>query len=138
MESSKTEQARKIHKQEIDKSLLENENRQRSVEQRRKEAASVSALQDKTEELRADVAGKSSTLAEAEALVDTAISQNQVDNDEISGIEKELQAAHILTARRDRDRARNSLGEADELEAVAAAGREEAQKIRMRWPTRSS
>ena len=130
LESSKTEQARKIHKQEIDKSLLENENRQRSVEQRRKEAASVSALQDKTEELRADVAGKSSTLAEAEALVDTAISQNQVDNDEISGIEKELQAAHILTARRDRDRARNSLGEADELEAVAAAGREEAQKIR--------
>ena len=130
LESSKTEQARKIHKQEIDKSLLESENRQRAVEHRQKEAASVSALQDKTDELRAEVDQKSSTLAEAEALVDKAASQNQVDADEISSIEETLLAAQVLAARKDRDRARNSAREASELEAAAAAGREEAQKIR--------
>ena len=130
LESSKTEQARKIHRQEIDKSLLENQNRQSAVEQRRTEAASVSAIQDKTDELRAEVDGKSSTFAEAEALVDKAASQNQVDADEISGIEETLQAAQVLAARKDRDRARDSSREATELEAEAAAGREQAQKIR--------
>ena len=130
LESSKTEQARKIRRQAIDNGLLENENRRRAVEQRRTDAASVSALQDKTEELRADVADKSGTLAEAETLVDTAISQNQVDTDEIAGTEQSLQATHILTARRDRDRARDSAREATELQATAAAGREQAQKIR--------
>ena len=130
LESSKTEQARKIQKQEIDKSLLENENRRSAVEQRRKEAGSVSALQDKTEQLRADVDQRSSTLTEAEALVDTAISQNHVDNDEISGIEEQLQAAHVLTAHKERDRARESASEAAELEAAAAAGREATQQIR--------
>ena len=130
LESSKTEQARKIRRQAIDNTLLENENRQRAVEQRRTDATSVSALQNKTEELRADVAEKSDTLADAEALVDTATSRNQVDTDEISEIEQSLQAAHILTTRRDRDRARNSAREATELTATAAAGREQAQKIR--------
>ena len=130
LESSSTEQARKIRRQEIDKSLIENENRQRAVEQRRKEAASVSALQDKTEELRADVDEKSGTLARAGALVETAISQNQVDNDEISGTEETLQAAQLLAARRDHDRARDNARAAAELEAAAAAGREQARKIR--------
>ena len=130
LESSSTEQARKIRKQEIDKTLLENENRQRAVEQRRKEAASVSALQDKTDELRADVDEKSGTLAQAEALVGTAISQNQVDNDELSGTEEALQAAQLLAARRRHDRARDSAREAIELEAAVAAGREQARKIR--------
>ena len=130
LESSRTEQARKIRKQEIDKSLLENENRQRAVEQRRKEAARVSALQDKTEELRADVDEKSGALAQTEALVETAISQNQVDNDEISGIEERLETAQLLAARRDRDRTRDSASEAAELAAAGAAGREQARKIR--------
>ena len=130
LESSSTEQARRIRKQEIDKRLLENENRQRAVEQRRKEAASVSALQDKTEELRADVDERSGTLAQAEALVETAISQNQVDNDEISRTEEALLAAQLLAARRDHDRARDSAREAAELEAAVAARREQARKIR--------
>ena len=130
LESSETEQARKIRKQEIDKNLLENENRQRAVENRQKEAASVSALQGRTGELRADVDEKSSTLAEAETLVNTAASQNQADADEISSIEETVLAVQVRATRKDRDRARNSAREATELYATAAAGREQAQKIR--------
>ena len=130
LESSSTEQARRIRRQEIDKRLLENENRQRAVEQRRNEAASVSALQDKTAELRADVDAKSGAFAQGEALVETAIHQNQVDNDAISGTEEALQAVQLLAARRDHHRARDSAREAAKLEAEVAACREQARKIR--------
>ena len=130
LDSSSTEQARRIRKQEIDKRLLENENRQRAVEQRRSEAASVSALQDKTEELRAYVDERSGALAQAEALVETATSQNEVDNDEISRTEEALLTAQLLAARREYDRARDSAREAAELEAAVAARREQARKIR--------
>ena len=129
LESSETEQARKIHRQEIDKSLLENQNRQNAVEHRRTQAASVSALQDKTDKLRAEVDEKSSTFTEAKALVDKAASQNQVDADKIFGIEEALQAAQILATRRDRDRARDNVREAAELRASAATGREQSRKI---------
>ena len=129
LESSETEQARKIHRQEIDKSLLENQNRQNAVEHRRTQAASVNALQDKTDKLRAEVDEKSSTFTEAKALVDKAASQNQVDADKIFGIEEALQAAQILATRRDRDRARDNVREAAELRASAATGREQSRKI---------
>ena len=130
VERSNTEQARKIRKQEIDKSLLENEGHQRTAEQRRTQAANVKNLEAGTERLRAEVQEKSSTLAEAKALVDDAISQNQVDADEIAGIEEGLLAARILAARRDRDRARESVHEADKLAAKAGTNHEEAQAIR--------
>ena len=130
LENSSTEQARRIRRQEIDKRLLENENRQRAVEQRRSEAVSVSALQDKTTELRTDVDAKSGALAQAEAQVERAIHQNQVDNDAISGTEEALQAAQLLAARRDHHRARDSGREAAKLEAEVAARREQARKIR--------
>ena len=130
MERSNTEQARKIRKQEIDKSLLENEGHQRTAEQRRTQAANVKNLEAGTERLRAEVQEKSSTLAEARALVDDAISQNQLDADEIAGIEESLLAARILAARRDRDRARESVHEADRLAAKAGTNHEKAQTIR--------
>ena len=130
MERSNTEQARKIRKQEIDKSLLENEGHQRTAEQRRAQAANLKTLEAGTERLRAEVQEKSSTLAEAKALVDDAISQNEVDADEIAGIEEGLLAARILAARRDRDRARENVHEADRLAAKAGTNLEEAQAIR--------
>ena len=130
LESSKTEQARKIHKQEIDKSFLENEGRQRVVELRRAEAAKLRDLEARTRGLRAEVEEKSSTLAEAETLVENAVSQNQVDADAISSVQERLQAALILAARRDRDRAREAVHEAADLEAKADAKHEKAQEIR--------
>ena len=130
IERSNTEQARKIRKQEIDKSLLENEGHQRTAEQRRAQAANLKTLEAGTERLRAEVQEKSSTLAEAKALVDDAISQNQVDADEVAGIEKGLLAARILATRRDRDRARESVHEADRLAAKAGTNHDEAQAIR--------
>ena len=130
LESSKTEQARKIQKQEIDKSLLENEGRQRVVELRRAEAAKLRDLEARTGGLRAEVEEKSSTLAEAETLVENAVSQNQVDADAISSVQERLQAALILAARRDRDRAREAVHEAADLEAKADAKHEKAQEIR--------
>ena len=130
VERSNTGQARKIRKQEIDKSLLENEGHQRTVEQRRTQAANVKVLEAGTEGLRAEVQEKSSTLAEVKALVDDAISQNQVDAEEIAGIEEGLLAARILAARRDRDRARENVHEADRLAAKAGTNHEEAQAIR--------
>ena len=130
VERSNTEQARKIRKQEIDKSLLENEGHQRTAEQRRTQAADVKNLEAGTERLRAEVEEKSSTLSEAKALVDDAISQNEVDADEIAGIEEGLLAARILAARRDRARARENVHEADRLAAKAGTKLEEAQAIR--------
>ena len=130
VERSNTEQAQKISKHEIDKSLLENEAHRRTAEQRRTHAANVKNLEGKTEELRAEVQEKSSTLSEAKALADNALSQNQVDADEIAGIEEGLLAARILAARRDRDTAQQNVREAAELGAVAKTKHKEAQGIR--------
>ena len=130
VERSNTEQARTIRKQEIDKSLLENQGHQRAAEQRRTQAVSVKDLEAGTARLRAEVQEKSSTLSEAKALVDDALSQNQVDADEIAGIEERLLAARILAARRDRDTAHENVREAAKLGAVAKTKHGEAQAIR--------
>ena len=130
VERSNTEQARTIRKQEIDKNLLENQGHQRASEQRRTQAVSVKDLEAGTVRLRAEVQEKSSTLSEAKALVDDALSQNQVDADEIGGIEERLLAARILAARRDRDTAHENVREAAKLGAVAKTKHGEAQAIR--------
>ena len=130
VERSNTEQARTIRKQEIDKSLLENQGHQRAAEQRRTQAVSVKDLEAGTAKLRAEVQEKSGTLSEAKTLVDDALSQNQVDADEIAGIEERLLAARILAARRDRDTAQQNVREAATLGAVAKTKRKEAQAIR--------
>ena len=130
VERSNTEQTRTIRKQEIDKSLLENQGHQRATEQRRTHAANVKDLEAKTEELRAEVQEKSSTLGDAKALVDDALSQNQIDADAIASIEEGLLAARVLAARRDRDTAQQNVREAAELGAVAKTKHEEAQGIR--------
>ena len=130
VERSNTEQARTIRKQEIDKNLLENQGHQRAAEQRRTQAVSVQDLEAGTTRLRAEVQEKSSTLSEAKALVDDALSQNQVDADEIAGIEERLLAARILAARRDRDTAQQNVREAAKLGAVAKTKHGEAQAIR--------
>ena len=130
VERSNTEQARTIRKQEIDKSLLENQGHRRAAEQRRTQAVSVKDLEAATARLRAEIQEKSSTLSEAKALVDDALSQKQVDADEIAGIEERLLAARILAARRDRDTAQQNVREADRLGAVAKTKHGEAQAIR--------
>ena len=130
VERSNTEQARTIRKQEIDKNLLENQGHQRAAEQRWTQAVSVKDLEAGTARLRAEVQEKSSTLSEAKALVDDALSQNQVDADEIAGIEERLLAARILAARRDRDTAHENVREAAKLGAVAKTKHGEAQAIR--------
>ena len=130
VERSNTEQARTIRKQEIDKNLLENQGHQRAAEQRRTQAVSVKDLEAGTARLRAEVQEKSSTLSTAKALVDDALSQNQVDADEIAGIEERLLAARILAARRDRDTAQENVREAAKLGAVAKTKHREAQAIR--------
>ena len=127
---SNTEQARKIRKQEIDKSLLENEGHQRAAEQRRTQATNVKDLEASTESLRAEVQDKSSTRAEAKTLVDDALSLNQVDTDEIAGIEEGLLAVRILAARRARDTARQNVHEAGRFAADAKTKHQEAQAIR--------
>ena len=130
VERSNTEQARTIRKQEIDKSLLENQSHQRAAEQRRTQAVSVKDLEAGTAGLRAEVQEKSTTLSEAKALVDDALSQNQVDADEIAGIEERLLAERVLAARRDRDTANENVREAAKLGAVAKTKHGEAQAIR--------
>ena len=130
VERSNTEQARTIRKQEIDKSLLENQGHQRTAEQRRTQAVSVKDLEAATAGLRAEVQEKSSTLAEAKTLVDDALSQNQVAADEIVGIEERLLAVRILAARRERDTARQNVREAATLGALAKTKHGEAQAIR--------
>ena len=130
VERSDTEQARKIRKQEIDKRSLEIESRRRAAEQRMSEGAAVRDLEAKTEVLRAEVKEKSDTLAEARTLAEAAQRHNQVAADEIAGIDERRLAIRILAARRNRDGARQSQRQADELSATAAAKRKEARTIR--------
>ena len=112
------------------KRKLQASEKERETAQTALQAVSVKDLEAGTARLRAEVQEKSSTLSEAKALVDDALSQNQVDADEIAGIEERLLAARILAARRDRDTAHENVRDAAKLGAVAKTKHGEAQAIR--------
>ena len=137
VEKSDTEQARQIRKQEVDKKLLEIESQRNATEQRVKEAGTVRDLEVKTDALRAEVAEKSDVLAKARTLVEAAHAQNKIDHDDIAGIDNRRLAMRVVTARSNRDSARESLRQADELMSAAEEKREQARATRARVAKRA-